>query len=139
MNRRDVISAIGTGSVIGLGGCTSVFDDDTAVELLRVGVVNWTDEGTLVQVRVDLDGEPVKDVSYELGAEDGSRVLDCTWPAEPGNFVVSARLGDDDEWEERDVTDPDADCAAAHVMIDRTTHPPSIPISRDCEFYADRC
>lgn len=142
MNRRTIISAMGAGSVIGLGGCTSFFDEETAVELLDVAVINWTGETTAVHIRVHEDDELVDEVTYELEPEDEGRVLDCTWPSEPGNFVISARLEDDDEWEKRDVTDPDADCAAVYLSIDRTVGSSigiSMLVSRDCEHYADRC
>ena len=102
-------------------------------------MLNWTDEATSARVRVLLDEDVVADVTYDLEAEGDGRVLDCTWPSDPGQFVVSARLQEDDDWETRDLADPDSDCAALWVMIERSDGPPSMPISRDCEFYADRC
>ncbi|WP_207592423.1 hypothetical protein [Halomontanus rarus] len=142
MKRREIISMTGTGAIVGLGGCTSVFSEDRTVELLMVGVINWTDVKTTVQVRVDLDGEAVHEDMVELRPEDDGHILDCAWPSEPGHFVVSARLENDEEWEERDVTDPDADCAGAYVMIEDTigSSPAiSMPISRACERHADHC
>ncbi|ELY52519.1 hypothetical protein [Natronolimnohabitans innermongolicus] len=139
MNRRELVSAIGAGTAAGMAGCTALFEEDAAVELLRVGVINWTDEATAVQVRVILGEAVVEEVTYEFEPEDSGRVLDCTWPSDPGHFVVAARLDADDEWEERDVTDPDESCAAVHVMVHQTTTPPSMPVSRECEFHADNC
>lgn len=138
MNRRSFISVLGSGAVLGLGGCTTVFGNDASVALLQVGVMNWMEESTPVQVRVTLDEEVVESVTDELEGKDG-QVLDCTWPTESGQFVVAARLGENDDWEKRDLTDPDNDCAAIWVMIEQPTGPPSMPISRDCERYADRC
>lgn len=139
MNRRTFVSALGAGSLVGLGGCASRFDEDASIELLQVGVLNWTDEPTTAQIRVFLDDEVVVDETYELEPDGDGRVLDCTWPRDPGQFAVAARLREDDDWETRDLTDPDSECAALWVMIERATGPPSMPISRDCEFYADRC
>lgn len=117
-------------------------DDDSSVELVRVGAVNWTDQTVTVHVRVHYDEEVVEEVTYEFEPDDDGRVLDCTWPSEPGNFALSARLEDDDEWEKRDLTDPDSDCAAAYVYIGGTVGSAaaiSMPISRDCDFYANGC
>ena len=138
VHRRTFASTLGSASLFGLAGCTSVFRGDTSVELLQVGVLNWSTEATSVQVQVLLDDAVVTDVSYDLEADGGGRTLDCTWPSEPGQFGVAARVGDND-WEKRDVTDPESDCAAIWVMIERPNESPSMPINRDCEFYADRC
>lgn len=138
MKRRKVIAALGAGSGTTLGGCSSVLGEDASVELLDVRLINWTDEPVSARVRVALDGETVDEGSYELGAESG-RLLDCAWPSEPGRFAVAARLEGDDEWEERDVTDAESDCAVVRVMIEGAPDPPSLPISRDCERYDARC
>ena len=124
--------------MLGLHGCTSVLQE-TSVELLQVGVMNWTETAVTVQIRVTQDDDVIEDVTHDLTGEGDGRVLDCSWPAEPGNFGVSARLGEDGSWETRDLTDPDSDCAAIWVMIERPEGPPSVLINRDCEFYADRC
>lgn len=107
------------------------------VELLDVGVIDWTDERVSARVRVALDGETVDEGSYELGAESG-RLLDCAWPSDPGRFAVAARFEGDDEWEERDVTDAESVCAVVRVMIEGAPDSPSLPISRACGRYDDR-
>ncbi len=139
MNRRAFISAIGSGSLLSFGGCISEFTGESSVELLQVGVLNWTAEAVSAQIEVRLGEEVVADVAYDLDAEGGGRVLDCTWPADPGAFAVAARLQDQDDWEIRDLTDIESECAATWIMIERPTGPPSMLISRDCEFYAGRC
>lgn len=138
MRRRALLSTFGAGSLAAAAGCMSRFQD-MSVELLQVGVLNWSDEETGVQIRILLDEEIIEEVTYDLDADGGGHVLDCTWPFDPGDFAVAARLSRAEEWETRDLTDPEHDCAAIWVMISDPDGPPSMPISRDCTFYDDRC
>jgi hypothetical protein len=113
-----------------LAGCSSETDDDNAVELLSVGVLNWTEKSKTLQVRVERDSETVADSTYELEA-DGQVALECTWPSEPGDFVVSARVGTDGEWTESDMTALDADCVWPLVVV-RSPASISMPTDTDC-------
>ena len=134
MNRREILSVLGSGSVVGFAGCTSFFEEeDTTVELLGVRAVNWIDELTAVDVRVAHEGEVVEEATFEFSEHGQSQLLDCTWPAEPGDFVVSARLEDDNEWKDREFADPEVECGKVLVMVDHPTEPPSMPTSTNCE------
>lgn len=134
MNRREILSVLGTGSVVGFTGCISFFaEEDTTVELLGVRAVNWIDEPTAVDVRVAHEGEVVEEAMFELSEHGQSQLLDCTWPAESGDVVVSARLEDDTEWKDREFTDPEVECGKVLVMVDHPTEPPSMPTSTNCE------
>jgi len=129
------------GLLPGLGGCTSLLNDDSSVELLQVEILNLTDQAVTVHTRVHYDEEVVEEVTYELEPDDEGRVLDCTWPSEPGDFALSARLEDDDEWEKRELKDYDSDCAAAyvHVGLPSDLDSLSIAVRAGCDSHADRC
>lgn len=142
LNRRQVIAALGTGAFTGLSGCASLLNGDETVKLQRVGIVNWTDRALTVHVRVHHDNEVVEQTQVEFTPEEQGHVLDCTWPTDPGVFSISARLSETDEWEKKDVTDSESDCAAVLVSINETVNSSpavSLPVSRDCDFYADSC
>lgn len=139
LTRRSLLATIGGGSLVSLAGCNGVLTGDPRVELLHVGVINWAPVATAFQLEIRLDGEIVETITEDLEPDGEGRSLECTWPADPGEYSVRARLGPGDEWSERDLTDPDHDCVAIWMMIEEPGPSISIPISRDCEFYRDRC
>jgi len=117
MKRRELLATVGAGTAIGLAGCTSAFNDERGVELLGLGVVNWTDEPTTIDVRLERDDEILEEATYELESGEGDS-FDCTWPSEPGEFVVSTRTPDEDDWDARDLTDRGSDCIRSYVVVE---------------------
>ena len=136
-SRRGVLTALGTCGV-GLAGCTALFDEDPTISLLRVGAINWSDEAVTVEIRIERNGEDVGGETFSFDPGDDGRRLECTWSTDPGAFVVAARL-DDGDWERRDLTEVDGECASVYVMIDDPGPSISMPINTDCEPIGGGC
>lgn len=137
MNRRKFIVLIGSGSAIGLSGCTSKEQDKSPVKLLSVTGLNQTDAVETLHTRVNVNGDTLKEETCIL-EPDEECVLDCSWPVKPKTFTVAARLESDDEWTESDLTELNADCASVVAMI-RADGVIDLPIVSDCDPAGESC
>lgn len=134
MRRRTLLArvALGTAATTSFAGCLStaggdglgLFDGD-GTRLARVTLLNQDDVDHTVDFRVRWADELVHDSSNRFAADNGpgtgdsGATLDRTWPNDPGQFTLAARV-DGGEW--RRVAPEDwnrPSCLGVFVPVDR--------------------
>lgn len=111
-------------AITSLAGCLSDNDDSGQTTLAPILINNRHESPHTVNLRVTWDDEVVHDRTYDIeGNDSDDRRLpgaapDRTWPDEPGQFTVSARL-EGDEWQTIDPEDEGyPECLGITVEID---------------------
>jgi hypothetical protein len=109
---RDVLGTLAGSMVLaGTAGCLGSGPDQPILNCMSA--TNDDAEAHTVHVTVEYEGEPVARESLELAAQtDEDQPVDRewvprSWPADPGEFVVRARVDDRDHRETLDSDDRD--------------------------------
>lgn len=141
MKRRQLLFVIGAGVVTGLAGCTSYFDE--GIQLGRVTATNSSSERRTIEMRVNRNDEIVAQDSFDLQPLE-YETMECAWEADPGDFLVEAKFGDESEWRRWDVTDYDSGCVSLTAVVDpasdtlmRTVQLDDDPNGNPCDCEAD--
>ncbi len=120
MERRGFIRSLAVATVpVGLAGCARRNGSADESVLGAVVVANLDDEAHAVEFRVEWDGEVVHESTHRLEERSGRNGAspDRTWPDDPGQFVVSARLRGE-EWRSADPADAGyPDCFGVIVEV----------------------
>lgn len=128
MQRRAFLarSAALVAGATGLAGCLDTFGDLTGdgTRLARLSADNEDDETHTVDVRVEWGGKRAHDSTHVLDANTDdpnartSAWPEQSWPDEPGEFTVSARV-DGGEWRQATPDDwDDPDCLSLIAVVD---------------------
>lgn len=114
--RRANLVAITTISAAGYTSLNPFSENEGETTLGGVLINNRDTTEHIIDFRVEWDGELVHDQLYEITANDpddgmiSGEILERTWPDEPSQFTVSARLTGE-EWQTVDPTDDEyPDC-----------------------------
>lgn len=103
MKRRSLLA--GVSGVIPLSGCFSSNTDGEETVLGRVVIMSHILVRSSIDLRIDWEGETIHNTSYEVEPEghendliyDGP-VPEKTWPDDPGQFTISARISGNEDW-----------------------------------------
>ena len=126
---RVALGPVATTSVAGClsntsGGGLGLFDGD-GTRLARVTLLNQDDVDHTVDFRVRWADELVHDSTHRLaadtgpGTENSGATLGRTWPADPGQFTLAARV-DGGEWRRAAPEDWNRpSCLSVLVPVDR--------------------
>jgi hypothetical protein len=110
-DRRTVLMTLAGTSIAGCASLNPLSNSDEGQT--KLGTVHLANQDTtehIVEFRVEWDGELVYDQAYEIEANDPDdgmipgEIPERTWPDEPGQFTVSARLTGE-EWQTIDPAD----------------------------------
>lgn len=121
MKRRNLLAAIGAGTVAATAGCMGLSGDEeeeeyaTVQELLVQKHPKHHDPST-VDLRIERgnDNEAVHEGSYELVEYSEVVEIDCTWPDEPLRLMT--RHAGDEQWNSHSTADW-TDCVSVFVVV----------------------
>lgn len=121
MNRRQLLAAFGTGSLVSSAGCTSL--RDTGAVLRWVAVTSFIGEPESMEVRITDNGEVIDEATVGKDEFRSKDVLfDCRWPSEPVSYTIEIRLESSDTWDGRSLTEADKDSVGAVINVDSAGH-----------------
>lgn len=127
MKRRTLVTSFSL-AMLGLSGCTA-FDDAQSqtgnTRLQSLQVANRTDQRYRVNVLVFYEDELQTWTSVDAGPMDedsgeaGGGQVESTWPDEPGQFTVHARIDGKGSWQTLDLSEATgAECSPVVASID---------------------
>lgn len=88
--------------------------------LAYVRVANWDAVSHTFHVLVERDGDIVHWSSHELSGRDTeipTEAVDTSWADEAGDFVISVRVDDSEEWKTFDVAGREGDCYGVEARV----------------------
>ncbi|SDR34694.1 hypothetical protein SAMN04489842_3366 [Natronobacterium texcoconense] len=136
--RRSVLLTFATATSISLSGCLSgdltsnveeILNEDEDRQLLFIVLNNNTTDEQQIDVRVEKDGEPVVEASYELPPAGTSRadvagttpasqyMIEPNWSDEPAAYGIRVRYPESDSWVEKTVAEGDHEHVGAWVTL----------------------
>jgi len=114
MYRRRLLAAIASASAVGPSGCLDRLAGGTA--LANVEVINMSDVPWSIVFEVR-DGETTVATVTPRIPPDQARSLACTWPADPGEYLLTAGVPAMDSYRTRYLGDVEYDSVTAYVVV----------------------
>jgi hypothetical protein len=119
------------GAAVGLGllaGCLGGDEETNQLEgrggdgsrLAHVRVANWDSVSHTFHVLVERDGDIVHRSSHEVSGSDTeipTESVDTSWADAAGDFVISVRVDDGEEWKTFDVAGSEGDCHGVEARV----------------------